>query len=100
MKHKPTPPKPITQPDLVDAIFDWIIQRHPEMRDKAPALMEDVRAEFGASYTYIRRQPQTARAQRVSRVLSLFNGRNSTEVARQLGISRATVYRVLKQPRG
>lgn len=100
MSKKPAPPKPITDPDLVDAIFAWIVERHPEMRQKAPALMEDVRAEFGASYTYVRRQSQTARQQRVSQVLALFNGRNATEVARKLHISRATVYRLLKQPRG
>ena len=33
-----------------------------------------------------------------TQVLSLFNGRNATEVARCLNISRATVYRLLKQP--
>ncbi|WP_373995244.1 helix-turn-helix domain-containing protein [Massilia sp. WG5] len=27
----------------------------------------------------------------------LFNGRNASEVARKLGIGRATVYRIIKQ---
>jgi DNA-directed RNA polymerase specialized sigma subunit len=33
-------------------------------------------------------------------VARLFNGRNATEVARVLKISRITVYRLLKQPGG
>ena len=30
-------------------------------------------------------------------VLRVFNGRNAAEVARRLGIGRATVYRIIKQ---
>ena len=58
---------------------------------------EDVRAEFRGEECYIAGMPATARQERVSQVLALFNGRNSSEVARRLGISRKTVYRHIKQ---
>ncbi len=99
-KKTPPPAKPITDPDLVDMIFEWIVQRHPEIREAAPALKADVRAEFGGQEWWVYRRPMTERRQRVAQVLALFNGRNATEVARQVGVSRATVYRILKQPGG
>lgn len=57
----------------------------------------DLRAEFAGESLYIPRVGQTERQKRVTSVLRLFDGRNATEVARRLGISRATVYRVLRQ---
>jgi Mor family transcriptional regulator len=91
--------KPIQEPDLVDAILDWIVSRHPDMKEKAPSLMADIRADWGASRHYVRAGSQTERQRRISQALSLFNGRNATEVARPVGVSRGTVYRIVKQPR-
>jgi Mor family transcriptional regulator len=55
-----------------------------------------VREEFAGQDAYIPARP-AASEQLAQSVLSLFNGRNATEVGRRLKISRATVYRKLKQ---
>lgn len=107
----PTPPtsKPpalkdliAAEPDLVDRIFDYILSEFPQIAGQPPekiaATKTAVRAEFRGEECYIAARPPTARQQLVTQVLALFNGRNATEVARRLQISRATVYRVLKQP--
>ncbi|TXH90421.1 MAG: hypothetical protein E6Q78_05235 [Rhodoferax sp.] len=64
---------------------------------KVGQLKTAVRAEFRGEECYIAGRPATARQQTVSQVLALFNGRNASEVARRLGIGRATVYRIIKQ---
>ena len=86
------------EPDLVDRIFDYIMAELPEIAASVQKHKDAVRAEFASQRCYIPSRPATARQQTVSQVLSLFDGRNATEVARRLQISRATVYRVLKQP--
>lgn len=107
----PTPPtsKPpalkdliAAEPDLVDRIFDYLLAEFPQIAglpaDKIDSTKTAVRAEFRGEECYIAGRPATVRQQTVAQVLALFNGRNATEVARRLQISRATVYRVLKQP--
>jgi Mor family transcriptional regulator len=95
-------------PDLVDRIFDYILA-DPALsaaiakvadasKEAVSKLKTSVRAEFVGETCYISGHSPTDRQQRVSQVLALFNGRNATEVARTLRISRATVYRYLKQP--
>lgn len=96
-----TTPEPITELDLVDRIFAYL---EAELLDITRGVSEiervkaEVRAEFGGSDCYIARMPRTDRAKRVREVMRLFNGRNAADVARQLKISRTTVYRILKQP--
>jgi Mor family transcriptional regulator len=95
-------------PDLVDRIFDYIladpalaaaIAKVAEASKEAiPKLKTAVRAEFVGETCYISNYSPTDRQRRVKQVLALFNGRNATEVARTLQISRASVYRCLKQP--
>lgn len=95
------------EPDLVDRIFDYILsdpalaqaiqQSVLAEKNSVIKLKAAVRAEFRGEECYIAERPATVRQQQVSQVLTLFNGRNSTEVARRLGISRATVYRHIKQ---
>lgn len=58
-----------------------------------------VRAEFQGERCYITARPVTQRQERVAQVLQLFNGRNATEVARRLQISRRSVYAYIKQAR-
>jgi Mor family transcriptional regulator len=85
-------------PDLVDRIFEYLLTEFPQLA--GPKFLEAkkaVREEFAGQDTYIPQRPPSARQQLVAEVLRLFNGRNATEVARRLRISRATVYRVLKQ---
>ena len=85
------------EPDLVDRIFDYLIEAHPEIAGlKLDDARRAVRSHLAGSRYYVASRKRDDVA---SRVLSLFNGRNATEVARKLGISRATVYRCLKQPR-
>ena len=88
--------------DLVDRIFDYILEEFPEMRTSVERLDElktATRAEFRGENAYINSRAPTERQRQVAEVLRLFNGRNATEVARRLHISRATVYRYIKQSR-
>ena len=109
MTAKPArPPTPDLQrlidaePDLVDRIFDYLLAEFPQIAGMPAASLQKtkaaVRAEFAGEECYIASRPATARQQMVAEILALFNGRNATEVARRLQISRATVYRVIKQP--
>lgn len=110
MQNPPSTPTPVldrlvsADPDLVDRIFDYILAEIPQMAakpaDKLQQLKAAVRAEFKGEECYIASRPATARQETVAQVLALFNGRNASEVARRLQISRASVYRVLKQPGG
>jgi transcriptional regulator of acetoin/glycerol metabolism len=86
-----------SEPDLVDRIFDYALKLRPDIAAKADELeaaKDAVRHEFAGERAYIRRRPRNL----ADRVLAIFNGRNATETARELGIGRATVYRKLKQP--
>lgn len=85
------------EPDLVDRIFEYILSEFPDMRAAVLKMKSQVREEFRGEECYIAGLPATARQERVAEVLALFNGRNSTEVARRLGISKVTVWRYLKQ---
>ncbi len=99
--HNPTPElqKLIdAEPDLVDRIFDYLLAEVPEIAACCDKVKTAVRTEFAGEQVYIADRPQWPRQALTQAVLSLFNGRNATEVARRLNVSRATVYRVLKQP--
>ena len=95
-----TAPNLTDDADLVDRLFDYLLQMEPSLNanaDRLEAMKDAVRDEFGGIEMYIRQRRETRSALAIQ-VLSLFNGRNATEVARRLCISRATVYRLLKQP--
>lgn len=89
---------PPTEPDLVDLIVDFLASKEPALAERRQDITADLRAEFGGQRWYVSARPETERQQRVRKILEMFNGRNATEVARRLRISRATVYRVIKQP--
>jgi len=89
------------EPDLVDRIFDYILSE-PELakriaQERVAELKDEVRAEFKGEECYIAGMPKTKRQERVAAILAMFNGRNHSEVARRLGISRSTVKRVIQQ---
>lgn len=89
------------EPDLVDRIFEYLLAEFPQIAGpRLDDVKNDVREEFSGQAGYIRHQPLSARQERVEAVLSLFDGRNATEVARRLQIGRSTVYRYLKQAGG
>lgn len=92
------PSSPDAEPDFIDRVVALLAEYSPDVAAHADAIADDLRQQFGGQRWYIHAKPQTAREQRVAAVLALFNGRNATAVARQLGIARATVYRCLKQP--
>ena len=85
-------------PDLVDRIFDYLLEEFPQLAGDTARLKKAeaaVRAEFAGSEVYLQKRSSRDLA---AEVLRLFNGRNATEVARRLGVSKRTVYRYLKQP--
>jgi Mor family transcriptional regulator len=82
--------------DLIDTIFDFIEKEFPELRSRAPALKQLARREFAGILTYIPRRSQSERDRIAAEVAVLFDGRNVAEVARKLGISTQTVYRIIK----
>ncbi len=86
-----------SDPDLVDAIFAFIETEFPDLADRTAVLKEEVRREFSGIEIYIPRRSTAERARITAEVLRVFNGRNAAEVARRLGIGRATVYRIIKQ---
>lgn len=95
---------PPADPDLVDRIFE-LLRGDPRLPAMPPRVLAQLKAEIRCEFAdQVRRTSPQDRADRVHQVLSLFNGRNATSIARQLNISRATVYRYLKQgaarPRG
>ncbi len=99
MDKKPTLEEMIkAKPDLVDRIFEYILTEMPSIAASVEKHKEAVRAEFKGEKCYIAARPPTVRQQTAAQVLALFNGRNATEVARRLGIGKATVYRLIKQP--
>lgn len=87
------------EPDLVDRIFEYLLAEIPQLAEDArlDEARRAVREEFASQQAYIRAQPLSDQTRLAQSVLALFNGRNATEVARRLNISRATVYRKLKQ---
>lgn len=88
------------EPDLVDRIFEYLLAEFPHIAgEKFAQAKAAVREEFNGEEIYIPVRSATDRQNLVRAVLSMFNGRNASEVARRLQISRASVYRFLKQSR-
>ncbi len=78
-------------PELLEVVVQYVIATIDAERPH-------VRAEFGGERGWIRKSSPVDRAQLERDILTLFNGRNASEVARRLGIGRATVYRIIRQP--
>jgi Mor family transcriptional regulator len=88
------------EPDLVDRIFEYLLTEFPHIAGEQFAKAKAaVREEFKGEEIYIPARGATDRQNLIREVFALFNGRNATEVARRLHISRASVYRFLKQGR-
>lgn len=88
--------------DLVDRIFDYLLTEIPGFADsversRLAELKTAVRTEFAGDRQRIAPRTAAGRRDTVAQVLALFNGRNATQVARRLNISRASVYRYIKQ---
>lgn len=89
-----------SEPDLVDRIFDYVVQLVPAISERRDEIKDALREEFAGERVYVRRRdrPGSRGSTLAAEILRLFNGRNASEVARQLRISRATVYRKIRQP--
>jgi hypothetical protein len=85
-----------SEPDLVDRIFDYVVQLVPAIATRKAEIKGALRDEFGAQESYVRRRERTP-DETAMLVLSMFNGRNKHEIARELDISIASVHRILKQ---
>lgn len=99
--RKPAPPPSIDELDVLEEIFAAIAEQLPEVASgpqRVEAVKAIIRERFAGIEVYVPRRPVAERRQLDRRIAELFDGRNATEVARRLGISRATVYRKLKQP--
>lgn len=83
--------------DLVDRIFDYIVEQLPELKGRATEVKDAVRAEFAGEKVWVTKRSADERQRIAQQTLEFFNGRNVSEVARRLQISRATVYRLLRQ---
>lgn len=97
----PVTPEANFSPDLVDRMFEYLIELLPELRGNAASVErveQQLRKEFAGQAAYVPVRSSMDKAEERRQVLRLWNGRNATGVARALGISRATVYRHLKQP--
>jgi DNA-binding NarL/FixJ family response regulator len=84
--------------DLIERMVAYLIAIAPNLASKRKAITADMRKEFGGQRWYVHSRQPTERQQRIADILSHFNGRNASEVARKLKVSRATVYRYIKQP--
>lgn len=91
-----TPPD--RAPDLVTAIFDVLIETNPELAAIREEGETAVRHRLRGLRGTVLDKPDSETL--ATKVLALFNGRNAREVARKLGIGRASVYRYLKQSGG
>ena len=80
-------------PDLIDDIFRFLVKEHPELAGAEAKTKAQLRKEFGGESYYVAKRSATDLTQRV---LGLWNGRNAVTIARELGISRGSVYRHLK----
>lgn len=83
------------EPDLVDRIFDYVVELVPEIATRREEVKQAIRDEFAGERLYVAKRESGDRLG--ARILAMFNGRNASEVARKLHIGRATVYRKLKQ---
>lgn len=87
------------QPDLVDFLMKLFAERHPDLLPiDLDAFETALRTEFGGDRHWVRKAKNQEREALIDQVLRTFNGRNASELARNLKISRQDVYRIIKTP--
>jgi hypothetical protein len=69
---------------------------------RSSAHAKQLKAETWRNFAEIHapRRSLTRRRRTAEQVLASYNGRNATDVACKLGLGRATVYLIIKQPGG
>lgn len=84
--------------DFVDRVFEYLLAEFPQIAGpRFVHARRAVRDELAGDRVYVAARGASDKRELAREVLTLFNGRNASEVARSLSISRATVYRLLKQ---
>lgn len=88
----------LESPDIVDRLFDYLLTTMPDLRARVTELAQAehaLRSEYRASRGLHIRAPDSdaERAELLERVLAYPKTVCASEVARQCGVSRATVYR-------
>jgi Mor family transcriptional regulator len=87
--------------DILHRAIERLRKKIPGITDAAAAALElELLEEFAGETHYIPKS-RLVKARRQVIVMETrrrFNGRNATEIARELGIGRATVYRIIKTP--
>lgn len=84
--------------DFIDVLWAYMLREFPQIAGpRLDQVKRAVRHEFGGTEVWVSPNTRDQRRATAAEVLRLFNGRNATEVARELGISRASVYRYIKQ---
>jgi Mor family transcriptional regulator len=81
--------------NILARILERVREIEPTItEDKLQTIEETIRLEYGGSEHYI---PKETSAKRTNEIQKQFNGRNISEVAETLGISRRSVYRRIKR---
>lgn len=80
--------------DLIDRMIERLKHIEPGLTEsRADALERVLREEFAGEVVRVRKRAKNKEIEKAVR--EKFNGRNVAELARELGVHRATVYRVL-----
>lgn len=83
--------------DIIDRFVARVRQEFPDAEaDILKDLEGSLRDEFKGARPYIRSHSADSRQQRLDKFRTIFNGVNADECARELGIARRTVYRLIK----
>jgi len=82
-----------------DVAIEIMKQWAPEVSKQIAGMIEQrLRAEMAGDRGYISLESSASREEKYEKARRMFNGRNASEIARTIGISRRTVYRILKTP--
>lgn len=91
---KPTDTLNPSSTDILARMIERLRQIEPSFTpERAASLESQLRSEFGGETLRIRKRDDAHCL--VQKIMTRFNGRNAGQVAQELGIHRATVYRVL-----
>ncbi len=81
--------------DMIRRFIELLLEIQPGMEaDLAMQLEKQLRTEFKGERVYVKKSKPDP-----EEIVKKFDGRNVKEVARDLGISRDTVYRAIRQRR-
>ena len=97
-KRQPAAPINDKEPDLVAGMMRMLKAISPDIDTQVLKIVEaNLREEFGGRVSYVKSTRVAELEAKAELARRLFNGRNPRELARQLGVGRATVYRWVKK---